>query len=229
MENQNLIVQQTQIILKKHSESLTRYLSSVDLMTLLSSAPPAELAISTMSVQAQLSLTNANSGIQLGTLFNKGTDLEKANGRRLVEMQVCYIISSFNRSLKVNAENKMTGTDVYECATLLMPDMFYYRLEDLILCLRMAKEGKFGPAFNRVDVLSVMEYWQKYQEIKNGFREAEYYAEKGQYGEYRTEEHTRQIKAERISKQKTADQLEKDALRAKLERANFNQVTEKTK
>lgn len=176
-----------------------------------------------------MSLSNTSEGRQLGTLYNKGTELQKEEGRQLVMMQICYIISNFNNSLKVPAINKMTGPDIYECAALLMPDMFYMRLEDLILCLRMAKESKFGPAYNRVDTPTIMDFWRQYNELKSKHQEAEYYLEKGSYGQYRTEEHTKQIKAERIAEQKSMEELRREANRKKVERADFEQFADQTK
>ena len=157
-------------------------------------------------------------------MFNKGTEFEKKRGKQLAKDLISYILLMFNAGIKIPNENKMDSVDIMEATLLLFDDMKYSRLEDLILCLKMAKEGKFGPIYNRVDSTVIFEFWRQYKELYQANFEREKILEKSNYGEFRTEQGSIQIAAERKAKADDAEKLEKEARQKKYERANFKGV-----
>jgi len=139
----------------------------------------------------------------------------------LVLKTICAIISQFNASINVTTD-RMDGGDIYECANLLMI-YTHDRIEDLILCLRMAKEGKFGKIYNRVDTLVLMEFWNKYLDMKSHFFEEEYKREKNSRGNYRDEIDTMIIREERKFESEK-DKLQRIANAAKAEIRSLKEV-----
>ena len=156
------------------------------------------------------------------SFFNKGNDALKARGKQIARDLISYVLAMYNASIKIPSENKMDGVDIVEAGYILIEKMEYYRIEDLILCLRMAKEGKFGPIYNRVDIPTILMAWGQYVELHQKNFEMEKSLEKSSYGQFRTEEQTMQIRKERHDKAEQAEREMKARIRQVVQKANFD-------
>lgn len=183
------------------------------------------MTLATIRLQAQLSLSNTHEGKMILTFFNKGTEEEKETGREFALMQICYVLQEFNRSIKVSEDRRMDYTEIYGLAIQMLEDLKWMRLEDLLLCLRFAKEGKFGPIFNRVDSSTIMSFWGQYKELYWRNFEADKLSEKSQYGQFNTEAQTIAISRQRANDREAQERLAREAYQKRVEKANFNNVT----
>lgn len=89
---------------------------------------------------------------------------KKAIGEQLLDKMVCAILVAFTDSLKI--KEKPDGAEIYEMAVIWIDKASHESLNDLILCLKMVKEGQLGKMYARWDVQVFMEYWQGYIEWK---------------------------------------------------------------
>lgn len=143
-------------------------------------------------VDVKIGLIKLQNALTLDNV-TQGRCLFQYKDPELVTKIICAIIAQFNASVNVSTE-KMDAADIYECATLLQA-YTHDRVEDIILCLRMSMQGKFGKIYNRVDTLIIMEFWNQYLDIKYQHQEYSYKAQKG--SDYRTEADTQLINNER--------------------------------
>lgn len=141
-----------------------------------------------------MTIVDIQRSLTLATV-NNGKCLFQYRNEELTLKTLCAIVGQFNASLNVTTE-KMSGGDIYECAVMLA-EYTHDRIEDFILCLKMAKRGDFGKIYNRVDTLVIIEFWQKYLEEKAKFMESDYLSAKSKTGHYRNELDSVIISAER--------------------------------
>jgi len=71
----------------------------------------------------------------------------------------------------VNVKNNITNFQIMDVSYMFLQQYTHSSLKDLILCLKMAKYGKLGPIYDRLDVPTVMDFITKYQEAKSAYLE----------------------------------------------------------
>lgn len=108
------------------------------------------------------------------------------NGEELVLKMLCAVISLFNAAINVTTD-RMSAASIYETATAIYSQYPLENVEDLILCLKMAKMGQFGKIYNRVDTMVILDFWGQYMQLKDDNFQVSRAVEFNQYG-YNTEE-----------------------------------------
>jgi hypothetical protein len=155
-------------------------------------------------VDMQNKLDNNNNGLDLAI---NGLQIYKIEEKTRIKI-FCAILAQFNQSLNVTTE-KMDGSDIYEVCLNLSKNYMYETMEDFILCLRLAKTGKLGIIYNRIDINTVAIFWQKYLDIKYKHIEGCYLTQKGLYGDFNTETDTmiRSLDNKRNTDNKIKDEI----------------------
>lgn len=173
-------------------------------------------------IQNELTLSNTSEGTMVLSFFNKGSLEQREMNKKKVKAMIGGILIMFNAGLKVSPENKMDEVDIFEATQFFFEELKYMRLEDLVLCLQMAKTGRLGAIFNRVDTMVLSEFWSKYRALYAANFESDKLYEKSQYGTFNTEAQTIAIKEERIMKQKQYEKEVQERVRKSVNRAEFN-------
>lgn len=63
----------------------------------------------------------------------------------------------------LNITQKMTAIQTFGAASLILDEYSDLTLDELILCFKWAKTGKFGKVFNRMDIQVICEWLQLYR------------------------------------------------------------------
>lgn len=72
-----------------------------------------------------------------------------------------------------NVSNNMSNEQILETADLIMEDMWRFTVPDLILFLKKAKRGEYGPCW-RLDGAVVMAWMRQYIVDRDNYFEARY-------------------------------------------------------
>jgi hypothetical protein len=88
------------------------------------------------------------------------------------------VLAQFNAQLNVSTE-RMNAVALYEAA-LMLAEYSHERVEDVIMCLKLVKEGKFGKIYNRIDLPVLMGWWKEYLEYKFKEKELDYISNKSE-------------------------------------------------
>lgn len=70
------------------------------------------------------------------------------------------LLTSLNLSLSV--KEKTTEFQALQIVTTIMNDYPHLSVEDVALCFKMGKTGRFGPTYNKLDVQVIGEWLSKY-------------------------------------------------------------------
>ena len=187
--------------------------------TTLTAELPVALQIDLVNLQNKLTVAECYGSH--GCLNLRLYKVKYPAGEELALKMLCAVISMFNAALNVTTE-RMSAASIYETATTIYTQHPVENVEDLILCLKMAKQGHFGKIYNRVDTMVILDFWRQYMELKQADFEIRTAIQKSQYGPYRTEADTLAI---RRAKQKPAQDT---AHRAELAAKNMQIVELKT-
>jgi hypothetical protein len=71
----------------------------------------------------------------------------------------------------MNVGNSMTALQIIECAKEYIVTYPLNSVKDLILCLRKAKKGEYGQAYNRIDQATIFSFISKYEEERSVYFE----------------------------------------------------------
>jgi hypothetical protein len=98
-------------------------------------------------------------------IFKLKQQLEEADLMKIV----IFIIKNFCDSF--NLKESMNALQIVEAANEFIERYSHESLEDFILCLKKAKNGQYGPVYNRIDRTIIFEFWMKYLIEKSSFLE----------------------------------------------------------
>lgn len=85
---------------------------------------------------------------------------KKKEERNLVK-GICNLIWAIQRSL--NLTQKMDDAQAMEAAISILDEFGDLTLDEIVLCFKEAKLGKYGKVYNRIDVQVISEWLQKYR------------------------------------------------------------------
>lgn len=170
--------------------SLMTYLAKPTLTETISAELPLEQQIELVKVQNTLSPQQCYG--THGCINLRLYKVKFERGEELALKMLCAVLSMFNASLNVTTE-RMSAASIYEVATIIYNKHPLENVEDLIMCLKMAKMGEFGKIYNRVDSMVILDFWGQYMALKQASFEMQYGMEKSNYGPYRTEAETLEI------------------------------------
>lgn len=91
------------------------------------------------------------------------------HGEPMTVKVICAILKLFNDGL--NTTLQMSPRQLFEYAQIWLDTFPNETIKDLILCLKRAKAGSYGPIFNRVDGSVVSTFFREYLEEKAYWRE----------------------------------------------------------
>lgn len=74
----------------------------------------------------------------------------------LITVMISMLADSFN--VKANFSDEM----IYECALLIVEEYWFLRPEEIMLAFKNAKKGKYGPVYNKLDVMTIMDWLHQY-------------------------------------------------------------------
>lgn len=166
-----------------------RFLDTKSKLEITSTLPQSEnlsIKLAIIDIQNSLKLENVNNNLCVFQYKNND----------LVIKSYCAIIAQFNAAINITTE-KMDAADIFELANTLM-DHTHDRIEDFILCLKMAKRGDFGKIYNRVDGMVILDFWKQYMDLKAVTMESQYKENKSQMEHTRNEIDSILISNERI-------------------------------
>ncbi|RIV19743.1 hypothetical protein DYU11_22705 [Fibrisoma montanum] len=86
--------------------------------------------------------------------------VEKTLGQPTLLKLVCVLLRFFNDSL--NTTLQMTPMQLFECAQLWLELFPNETVKDLVLCLKRAKTGHYGPIYNRIDISVINHFFRQY-------------------------------------------------------------------
>jgi hypothetical protein len=147
-------------------------------------------ALRTLVLQTQESELGRGENFEIGKLLvniqrnislkevDKGKCMFQYRDPQLVAKMLIAVLAQFNAQLNVSTE-RMNAVALYEAA-LMLGDYTHERVEDVIMCLKMVKEGKFGKIYNRIDLPVLMGWWKEYLEYKFKEKELDYKSHKGE-------------------------------------------------
>ena len=110
--------------------------------------------------------------------IDKGLCLFQYRDPGLVTKMLTAVLAQFNAQLNVSTE-RMNAVALYEAAVMLS-EYSHERVEDVIMCLKLVKEGKFGKIYNRIDLPVLMGWWKEYLEYKFKEKELDYISNKSE-------------------------------------------------
>jgi len=105
-------------------------------------------------LQSKLTPAKAIAESQPLAIFKKGREREVSKG-------ITNLIWAIQRSL--NLSQKMDDTQSMEAAISIADEFSDLTLEEIILCFKEAKMGKYGKVYNRIDVQIISEWLQQYR------------------------------------------------------------------
>lgn len=147
-------------------------------------------ALRTLVLQTQESELGSGDNFEIGKLLvniqrnislkevDKGRCIFQYRDPQLVTKMLIAVLAQFNAQLNVSTE-RMNAVALYEAA-LMLGDYTHERVEDVIMCLKLVKEGKFGKIYNRIDLPVLMGWWKEYLEFKFKEKELDYISHKGE-------------------------------------------------
>ena len=147
-------------------------------------------------------ITNIDIAIKANKIFLAKNQM----GQETIEKLTCAILVAFCDTIKVTSE-KPDGFEILEMATLFLETYTHESISDLILCLKMVKQGKFGKIYNRFDLAVFNLFWKQYLEFKYEELENRHNRQKLEgSGAVNTQEHTQSI----IQEKREREKLKKD-------------------
>jgi len=96
-----------------------------------------------------------------------------------VQKYLFLLLSGLNDSFKVNPDFKLNESEIIDLTGALSKRYYHYRLQDFAIFVKNAKEGKYGKAYNRLDVSMVNEWIAKYDFERDGVIEYNHMKGKG--------------------------------------------------
>lgn len=170
---------------------MRQYLTAQTVANTLQSELPVALQIDLVNLQNKLTVSECYGSH--GCVNLRLYKIKYPQGEELALKMLCAVISMFNAALNVTTD-RMSAASIYETATTIYTQHPVENVEDLILCLKMAKQGHFGKIYNRVDTMVILDFWRQYMELKQSDFETSTAITKSQYGPYRTEAETLEIR-----------------------------------
>ena len=107
------------------------------------------------------SVTNIETAIKARKIYS----LQSQIGKELTEKMTCAVLVAFCDGIKIT-KDKPDGFEIIEMATLFLETYTHESISDLILCLKMVKQGKFGKIYNRFDLAVFNEFFKQYLDYK---------------------------------------------------------------
>lgn len=80
---------------------------------------------------------------------------------------IYVLLSDLNNSFKVNPEFKLNDDEIVDLVMSLSKEYYHYRVQDFAIFVRNAKSGRYGKAYNRLDVPMVWEWIKKYDQQRD--------------------------------------------------------------
>jgi hypothetical protein len=157
--------QQTAVGLKKtllsllHTSSITELLGSAE--------HPAALVVMDLARK-----TTPETALSSPKVFQVVKNLGESELRKIV----AYVLKHFNDS--ANLANPMNALQIIETANAFIDTYSRDSVDDLILCLKNAKAGKYGPIYNRLDQSVILGFYARYQEEKAQYLESKHLSQK---------------------------------------------------
>ena len=99
------------------------------------------------------------------------TQVNKVIGEPTTLKIICAVLRLFNDSL--NTSLAMSDRQLFEYATIWADEFPQDTVKDLVLCLKRAKAGRYGPIYNRVDGSVISTFFRAYLEEKAAWGEAQ--------------------------------------------------------
>ncbi|GAB4042513.1 hypothetical protein GCM10028810_01650 [Spirosoma litoris] len=96
-------------------------------------------------------------------------EVGKKIGAATLHKIVCAVLKLFCESL--NLGQPMNAIQVYETAGFWIENNPTDSIKDLIMCLKLAKQSKYGKIYNRFDSEVFGDFWSQYLEYKAEYRE----------------------------------------------------------
>lgn len=115
-----------------------------------------------ISVASGLTVENSLQGVKV-------FQLKKQLSEEDLMKVVIFLIKNFCDSF--NLKESMNALQIVEAANEFLEKYTHDSIEDFILCLKKAKNGEYGPIYNRIDRTVIFEFWAKYLEEKSSFLE----------------------------------------------------------
>ena len=128
-----------------------------------------------------------NAGQALKTLKTLPTEYYNSLKPRVLDDAICSIAPGLYKYLKSEGETKtralmviilsdlieyfnvgkrMNDIQVAQTADLIIDNYFWFNIEDFKLCFNMAKAGKFGKVYDRIDGQVIMDWLATYEEMR---------------------------------------------------------------
>jgi len=77
------------------------------------------------------------------------------------------LLSDLNNSFKVNPEFKLNDSEIVSLVIDLSKEFYHYRVQDFAIFVRYAKTGRYGKAYNRLDVPMIWDWIGKYDKQRD--------------------------------------------------------------
>lgn len=137
--------------------------------------------IDLVKIENQIDLTKAIQG--------KKNYLHRKNNEEFAIRSITGLLIMFSEYFNVSA--KFTEVQAVQTASLFLEQYPAETIEDLILCLKYAKIGKYGKVYNRIDGSMLFEWFGKYLEEKYSYIEEKCHNEKFEQQSNSTIENTK--------------------------------------
>ena len=90
--------------------------------------------------------------------------LKKYQSEMVAALILCKIIK--NTAKFFNVGGAINDQQIQETAVLILDSYYYLNIKDFVLCFKMAKQGKFGKLFDRLDGAIVLGWIEEYKELR---------------------------------------------------------------
>lgn len=112
--------------------------------------------------------------------------LVAAHGKKDIRKVLAAIVKNFNDSINVPEGKKLNTTQTVEVACFLLDECNNYRIEDYIMMFSLAKRGKIGNIFDRVDMPVISDIKANYEALRREYSERmqEEELRKKEYGDH---------------------------------------------
>ena len=111
----------------------------------------------------------ANTSLEKVITSPKNFKLKKKLGEADLLKLVVFIIKNF--CLSINIKENMNALQILETAHEFIAKYTHDSPKELIFCLKKAKNGDYGPIYNRIDQSIIFSFWNKYQEERAAWAE----------------------------------------------------------
>jgi hypothetical protein len=114
--------------------------------------------------ESSLTIRHTLTGMTINEMI-KFHGAKRSTVMAVVDLQLVRFLKS------INVGNTLTDFQQQELVMTLVDRYPHETLNDFLLMFRMARQGYFGPLYNRIDITVISEYMGKYLEIKAFERE----------------------------------------------------------